>query len=558
MTTESEREHLSVLVVDTAARIVFATGIFQHAATTTAVVQRWRREAGESSRRVLSVMAAGQELTVVALECDGGCVFTCLSRGTDHVLFDFVATVPFAGDILQHLLTNPYEALTVVDAEGMVRYLSPVHRRFFGLAPGEGIGRHVTEVIENTRLHEVAKTGKAEIGHVQEMRGKTRVVTRVPIHDQAGRLVGAIGQVMFRGPEHLQSLSAEVSRLRSEVAFYRREFSSLRNKTHGLDQIVGHSRTIRRLKDEIVKVAPLDVPVLLIGESGTGKELVAHALHLLSMRRGKPMVLVNAAALPATLVESELFGYEPGAFTGAERKGRKGKFEQADQSTLFFDEIGDMPLEIQVKLLRVLQDGMFERVGGERGRSSSFRLISASNRDFQRMIAEGQFRLDLYYRISAVTLHVPPLRERLEDIPLLVDSALNAFAARHGAAPKKVADATIEHLQTHPWPGNVRQLVHTVERGAIFAEGDVIEIKDFGLSSTMARGLKELMPLVPREDAAAFTKTGGSVREAVSDLEGVLIRQAMTKFGGNKLRVAAELGISRSYLYKRLAEMGTV
>ena len=522
----------------------------------TAVVQRWRREGGRNGRRIFSVKTAGREMTVCALESDHSCAFVSMDQGNDHALFDFVATVPFAGDIIRHLLTNPYEAMTVVDAEGIVRYLSPVHQRFFGLRADEGIGKHVTEVIENTRLHEVAKTGKAEIGHAQEMRGNTRVVTRVPIRDQAGQVVGAIGQVMFRGPEHLQALSGEVSRLRSEVAFYRRELSSIKNRTHGLDQIVGNSAAIRRLKGEIAKIAPLDVPVLLVGESGTGKELVAHAIHMLSMRRDKQMVLVNAAALPSTLVESELFGYEAGAFTGAERKGRKGKFELADQGTLFFDEIGDMPLEIQVKLLRVLQDGKFERVGSERGRSSSFRLISASNRDFQRMIEDNQFRLDLYYRISAVSLHLPPLRERLDDIPMLVESALRNFAARHGTQPKRVTPVTLAYLQNHPWPGNVRQLIHTVERGAIFAESDVIEIDDFGLAPSFAPEVEDLIPMIPREKTAGPEKTGGSVREAVSDLESTLIRQAMAKFNGNKQRVAADLGISRSYLYKRLGEIG--
>lgn len=554
MTNEAEHDYLSILVVDTVARIIFATGVFEHAATATAVIQRWRRGMDAQERSVLSVKASGQDLTVIPIKGEGGCVFMSVGQGAGHALFDFVATVPFAYDILEHLLTNPYEAMTVVDADGIVRYLSPIHRRFFGLGAGEGIGKHVTDVIENTRLHEVAKTGKAEIGVLQEMRGHTRVVTRVPIHNPDGRVVGAIGQIMFRGPEHLQSMSAELTRLRSEVAFYKRELSSLRNKTHGLDQIVGNSPAIRRLKEEIIKVAPLDVPVLLVGESGTGKELVAHAIHLLSMRREKPMVLVNAAALPATLVESELFGYEAGAFTGAERKGRRGKFEMADESTLFFDEIGDMPLEIQVKLLRVLQDGMFERVGGEKGRSSSFRLVSASNRDFQGMISDNQFRLDLYYRISVVTLHLPPLRDRLEDIPLLVESALQAFATRHGAAPKKISPATIEYLQDQSWPGNVRQLIHTVERGAIFTSGDFIEIPDFGLGPSSGHVQQNSLQSTPL-NSVSEPKVGGSVKDAVHDLEGTLIRRAMSKFGGNKQRVAAELGISRSYLYKRLAEM---
>ena len=360
--------------------------------------------------------------------------------------------------------------------------MSPVHERFFGLQPGGGVGRHVTEVIENTRLHHVVETGKAEIGLLHEMRGVTRVVTRHPIRNSRGELVGAIGQIMFKGPEQLQALSNEVTKLKSEVAYYRRELNDLRNRSYGLDQMVGESPAMQRLKQQIVKVAPLDVPVLLTGESGTGKELAAHAIHKLSPRRDATMVMVNAAALPATLVESELFGYEAGSFTGAERKGRKGKIEQADRGTLFFDEVGDMPADVQVKLLRVLQDGSFQRVGGNELRHSNFRLISASNRNFEAMIAEGTFRLDLFYRIGGVTIRLPALRERLEDIPLLADLALKQFAERHGQrAEEAFAPRRVAFLQGQRWPGNVRQLMHTVERAAIFSESDVIEPDDFGI-----------------------------------------------------------------------------
>jgi transcriptional regulator with PAS, ATPase and Fis domain len=245
------------------------------------------------------------------------------------------------------------------------------------------------------------------------------------------------------------------------------ELSDLRNRTYGLEQMVGTSAAMQRLKEQSVNLAPLDVPVLLTGESGTGKELAAHAIHKLSSRRDATMVMVNAAALPATLVESEPFGYEGGSFTGAERKGRKGKIEQADRGTLFFDEVGDMPAEVQVKLLRVLQDGTFQRVGGNDPRHSKFRLISASNRDFEGMIAAGTFRLDLLYRIGALAIRLPALRERLDDIALLSEVALEEFAQRHRQRPKRLSADAIEYLKNQRWPGNVRQLMHAVERAAI-------------------------------------------------------------------------------------------
>ncbi len=381
-----------VLVLGPDGRQIAASGIALEPELSSQIVSGWEK-ARRRQRRLFPVEGPdGVPVVVVVLPSSDATVLVAMERDSRDALFEFVGAVDFAGDILAHFLMNPFEALAVVDKEAIIRYMSPVHERFFGLRAGGGVGRHTTEVIENSRLHHVVETGKSEIGLLHEMRGVTRVVARHPIRNSRGELVGAIGQIMFKGPEQLQALSNEVLKLKSEVAYYRRELSDLRNRSYGLDQMVGESAAMQRLKQQIVKVAPLDVPVLLTGESGTGKELAAHAIHKLSPRRDETMVMVNAAALPSTLVESELFGYEAGSFTGAERKGRKGKIEQADNGTLFFDEVGDMPAEVQVKLLRVLQDGSFQRVGGNDLKRSNFRLISASNRNFEAMIAEGTFR----------------------------------------------------------------------------------------------------------------------------------------------------------------------
>lgn len=337
--------------------------------------------------------------------------------------------------------------------------------------------------------------------------------------------------------------------------------SVLKGRSYGLDQIVGDSLAMQRLNQQIIKVAPLDVPVLLTGESGTGKELVAHAIHKLSVRRDANLVMVNAAALPATLVESELFGYEAGSFTGAERKGRRGQIEHADKGSLFFDEVGDMPAEVQVKLLRVLQDGSFQKVGSNELRYSDFRLISASNRNFEAMIDEGTFRLDLFYRIGAVVIRLPALRERLDDIPLLAELALNRFAERHCQQPKHLSEQALALLQNQSWPGNVRQLMHTVERAAIFSESDVVSAEDFGPLESTAVEVSTLMPrrdFVGRERISFQSARSEPMRvsSAVGQVEEQLIRRAMSQYDGNKKRAATSLGISRSYLYKRLAQMG--
>ncbi len=548
------QETAGVLIVAADDSTIFASGIASDERLAVAVLRHWRKYSRDV-RGLFGIESNGYSLSVVVVSSSESTAFVLFTRSASDVLFDFAATVDFADDILRHLLTNPYEALTVVDRNGIVRFISPIHERFFGIERGEGVGKYVTDVIENTRLHEVAKTGKGEVGQVQQMRGITRVVSRMPVFDSEGNVVAAIGQVMFKGPEQLRSLSAEVARLRSEISYYQRALSSRVGKGHGLDRIIGQSTAIRRLKEQIMRIAPLDVPVLLVGESGTGKELAAHAIHVLSKRRDESMVMVNAAAMPATLVESELFGYEPGAFTGAERKGRRGKFEQADKGTLFFDEIGDMPVEIQVKLLRVLQDGSFERVGGDKARTSNFRLISASNRDFQSMVDVGTFRLDLFYRISAVTLQLPPLRERLDDIELLANQALYDFSIRHSTKLKTLAPGVVPFLQQQSWPGNVRQLMHTVESAAIFADSDVITIDDFQpLGRAPSTEATSAYPGDSSERAAPGTPPS-SVREATVQVEEQLIRDAMQRFGRNKVRVASELGISRSYLYKRLASM---
>lgn len=534
-----------VLVVDLQGRVACATGAAQRLDIQRQLLQNmdgWREQragmvALEGEDRLVAVYRATDDATAFFLE----------SAEAEPTLFEFVASVDFAFSIFTYLLNSPYAAMVVVDDKAAVRYIPPVHEAFFGIKHGEAVGKPVTRVIENTNLHEVVRTSKAEIGKLQTMGGVTRVVSRIPIV-RNGQTVGAIGQVMFKEPETVHDLSKEVAKLRSEVTFYRNELSGMKRRTYGLDQMVGKSEAIQQLKSDILRVAPLHVPVLIVGESGTGKELASHALHSLSPRNESPMVFVNAAALPSGLVESELFGYEAGAFTGAEKKGRKGKFELADRSSLFFDEIGDMPPEIQVKLLRVLQDGMFERVGGDRPRYSDFRLICASNRNFQQMISAGEFRLDLYYRISGVTIRMPSLRERLEDIPELVEKFLSSFAARHNMPAKGVDRRVYGYLRELPWPGNVRQLLHEVEKAAIFADGPEITVENFRLAPVNAEqgAAAPVLPPVP---------DGGTLQDAVAGVERAMIRDAMQKYKGNKKKVAEELGISRAYLYKKLPEI---
>jgi len=354
---------------------------------------------------------------------------------------------------------------------------------------------------------------------------------------------------MFKGPAQVDALSLRIKALEGELEFYKRETETLKARSYGLDGLIGKSSAIQRLRAQIIKVAPLEIPVLIRGESGTGKELVAHALHQLGPRRDKAMVNVNAAALPATLVESELFGYEPGAFTGADKKGRKGKFEQAEGGTIFLDEIGDMPLEVQAKLLRVLQDRIVERVGGDRPRSVDFRLISATNKNLQALVEDGGFRLDLFYRVSPIVIELPPLKERLEDIHLLATKFLRDIAYRHARPEPSISLATFAELAERSWPGNVRQLQHEIERAFVFCNGT--EIRPDDLSEMPRRVSSPATP--PQRQQENLPK---ELKSVVAELQNEQIRDAIAACGGNKKRAAASLGISRSFLYKKLSEMG--
>ncbi len=464
-------------------------------------------------------------------------------------VINFLSSVDFAWEMMEQLLTDPFEGMIIVDDKARISYMSPVHERFFGLKPGEVRARPIEDVVEGTRLHKVVKSGKAEVGTMQHMRGSNRIVSRIPIR-RKDQILGAYGRVMFKGPEQLAILNARIRALEGQVEFYKRETETLKSQKYGLDSIVGNSPAVQRLRAEIVKVAPLEIPVLIRGESGTGKELVAHALHRLSPRRDGPIVAVNAAAMPQTLVESELFGYEPGAFTGADKKGRKGKFEQATEGIMFLDEIGDMPLEVQAKLLRVLQDRIVERVGGDKPRQLDFRLISATNRDLQSLVEAGTFRLDLFYRISPIVITLPPLRERIEDIPVLASKFLEDIAYRHARSTPSIDDDALTTLMERAWPGNIRQLQHEIERAFAFCDGVAIKVHDL----TEAKADPHIEPRTPAADTIVPLPVDG-LRSILDKVETKGIRDALVRHKGNKKKAAESLGISRSYLYRKLSEM---
>jgi DNA-binding NtrC family response regulator len=313
--------------------------------------------------------------------------------------------------------------------------------------------------------------------------------------------------------------------------------------------IIGSAPSMRQLFSVIEKVAATPSTVLITGESGTGKELVAKAIFEQSARRDKPFIKVNCAAIPKELVESELFGYEKGAFTGAVTQ-KPGRFELADQGTLFLDEIGEISPEMQVKLLRVLQEGEFERVGGIRTLKVDVRLIAATNRDLSRELEAGHFREDLFYRLNVVPIHIPPLRDRREDIPLLVEHFRKKFNARLSRRVKGINPAALGHLVAYGWPGNIRELENVMERVTLFCDGEEIGPQD------LPEEIRGTRPAALPQEPAHGATLKEIVKESTARLERDLIAKALEETGGNVTRAAQKLGISRKGLQLKMKELG--
>ena len=455
----------------------------------------------------------------------------------------FFLSVDFAEEILKYFFLNPYEGLNVVDKDGIIRYLSPPHEKFYGVDHGKGIGLHTTEVSKNSRLHIVARTGKAEIGKTMRMRGVERIVARIPIRKD-GETVGAIGKVMFRDLYQLKEITRKAESLRNQVNYYKKELTDLRQTTFSLDRLIGISPAMERLKQEIRKAAQVDLPVFISGETGTGKELVAHTVHNLSHRAKNPMVTVNISAIPPELFESELFGYEPGSFTDANRKGKVGKFELANGSSIFLDEIGDLNFNVQSKLLRVLQEGYPEKIGSKRLVKSNFRVITATNKDIDSLLNNNRFRLDLFYRINALSIFVPPLRERKEDLPLLTQHFIKGFNHKYDTKIEGVSEEVLEEFRSYPWPGNVRELQNEIGRACSFSDSSTLGLSDFSSQLWHIRKIR-----------GNEIRNGFSRKKVLDTTDRDLILEALKKTAGNKAQAAKLLGLSRTMLYKKIKNL---
>jgi transcriptional regulator with PAS, ATPase and Fis domain len=463
--------------------------------------------------------------------------------------------------------------MMVVDRQHRIVWISEGYKHFLpalGFAcEQEFVGKPVEEVVPNTLMNQVIDSGRPIVLDLLTNKAGTFLVSRLPLRDEAGQVLGAVGMVWLNeSPDHshgtMQPLMAKFSRLQKELDDARRELAAQRRPKYTIASFIGASPAVMEVKRQARRVAGTDSTVLLLGETGTGKELMAQGIHASGHRAGRPFVGVNIAAVPDTLLEAEFFGVAPGAYTGADRKGRPGKFKLADGGTLFLDEIGDMPLTLQAKLLRVLQEQEVEPLGSNRVERVDVRVIAATSRDLPAMVAEGRFRADLYYRLNVLPIRLPPLRERLADLDALADHLLEDIARRTGLpAPKILTADAVELLATQPWPGNIRELRNVLEQACLMSDELVLSaaLITRPLAAERAESGAPAAP-PPATNAAGAVPAGlplaadvKPLAEAVAELEARAIRAALDATKGNKLAAARMLGIARATLYEKMGQI---
>ncbi|SMP70242.1 sigma-54 interaction domain-containing protein [Anoxynatronum buryatiense] len=436
-----------------------------------------------------------------------------------------------------------YNWIVVVDRQGIIRMINSRYCHFLGVEQQEAVGKHVTEIIENTRMHIVAQNGRREIGDIQQIKGNKMIADRIPIY-QKGQLIGAVGTVIFKDVVELDAYVKRVGHMEKELDFYKKELKKALGTDNTFDNIIGTSQALQRAMNLAKRVASTKSNVLLLGESGTGKGLFASAIHNASPRSEYPLIKVNCAAIPSELLESELFGYEGGAFTGAKKGGKPGKFELAHKSSIFLDEIGDLPLNMQAKLLKVLQEKEIERVGGVKSQKVDIRIIAATNRNLEEMVKEKTFREDLYYRLNVINIRIPSLRERKEDIPMLADYLIRKTAKEMDRFVTEISPAAMRCLVEYQWPGNIRELENVIERAFNLVD------KEAGIT------LKQLPTYLVAEQETEAVYAETSLKEAVEAVERKTISRCLNETMGNKYQTARLLGISRTSLYEKMEKYG--
>ncbi|SEI00908.1 PAS domain S-box-containing protein [Halobacillus karajensis] len=460
--------------------------------------------------------------------------------------FEKINEKEHSAEILPVILESAYEGIAVVDENGILREFNHSYSRFTGISQDHALGRHVEDVIDNTRLPETLKTGMPERGVIQYIQGQPMIVHRIPIWKE-GKVVGAIGMLIFEGVTEVYRIYERLQGTQRELESSQKTTEQKQTKTYKmtLDQIIGDSERNADRKRLARKVAKTSATVLITGESGTGKELFARGIHHLSSFSSGPFVPLNCGAIPEQLFESEMFGYEEGAFTGARKGGKPGKFELAQNGTLFLDEIGEMPLMMQAKLLRVLQEKQVERVGGTHVYNINTRIIAATNRNLKELVEEGEFREDLYYRLNILEIPIPPLRDRPDDVPPLVSYYLKALCKKYEVSRKGLTSEAMAIFMNYEWPGNIRELINTLEKLVVMVDEDMIDTNH--LPEEFIREERRKSPM-EESSYSLFHQVKNEKMERERDL----IEKTLKQTDGNKTKAAQQLGIHRTTLYQKL------
>lgn len=442
---------------------------------------------------------------------------------------------------LRSVIEFAYDAVILVNRKNEVTMVNKGFTDFFGVVSENILNKSISNLLPELDVESAINKGVSIINTPQIIRGKQSLISILPIKEN-GEVISTICKVTFRGLAQLHEALSKVNKLEKQVFAYQNEINELKGTKYTLLDIAGESAAIKKVKHEALLASKSMSTVLIIGESGTGKELFAQGIHAASSQKGA-FIQVNCAAIPSNLLESELFGYADGAFTGAKKGGMKGKFELAQNGTIFLDEIGDMPLPLQTKILRVLQEKEFQPLGSSKTIHLNTKIIAATNQNIEQMVADGTFREDLYYRLNIMRLNIPPLRERMEDLPDMIQSIVYRLN-QSGFTIKGVTHSALTKLIKHSWPGNVRELQNVLERAANLTESDYIEaenIPDFSNES------KELV--TSKQKIVTF-------KDTIHSTEKEMIIAALNEAKGNKTKASKLLGISRPWLYAKIKKYG--
>ncbi|MFM1653618.1 sigma 54-interacting transcriptional regulator [Brevibacillus sp. B_LB10_24] len=443
----------------------------------------------------------------------------------------------------RELVDQLYDGLVMCDREGRITMINQTYCDFLGTTIEEAIGKHITEVIENTRMHLVIQTGKPELGHLMRLRNRDIIVSRMPLRE-GEEIVGGLGKVLFSDLRELRGLVERYNIMERKLDYYRQELKRVMGAKYSFNSIFSDHPLLAEAIELAKKVAKTRSSILILGESGTGKELFAHAIHEASPRGEGPFIRVNCAAIPKDLIEAELFGYEEGAFTGAKKGGKPGKIELAHGGTLFLDEVGDMPLDMQVKLLRVLQEREVERVGATKPINVDIRVIAATHRPLERLIAEGRFRQDLYYRLNVFTISIPPLRVQGHAILSLAHHLIRKLNQELCTAVKDLGPRVEEIFLSHSWPGNVREMHNVLERALQMADSGTLQ------ADHLPPYLQDRQVILKGEAVTL------DLEAELSKTEKRVLELALEKCQGNKVKASQVLGIHRASLYRKLEKHG--